>query len=217
MLADAKVRLERVVRELREAQASRESIQESHRSLREIAAELEAEGGSDAPGAAAGGKTARDAGGPSGPDAPGALAPGVLVWVAPLGREGTLEEISPEGKVRVRVGNVAVSLRVDDVRVLGASPATPDRGGYATPELEQVEPRLDIRGLEREEALSVVDRFLDQMLRQGAPTAVIVHGKGTGVLRRSIQEHLARHPEVAGFRLGEHTEGGSGATIVQLR
>ena len=210
MLADAKVRLERIVRELREAQASRESIQAAHHGLGELASELanpsEPEGvGSSGPAVPPRGD-------------PGAnLAPGARVWVDPLGREGTLEEVAPDGKARVRLGNVPVSVRADDLRVLGGPTEAPSPGGYSATEPEPVEPRLDIRGLERDDALRALDRFLDQMLRQGVPSAVIVHGKGQGVLRRSIQEHLARHPDVAEFRLGQHTEGGSGATIVRLR
>ena len=100
-------------------------------------------------------------------------------------------------------------------RLEGAS-GTP-AGGYTPPEMPVVPPRLDLRGMEREPALEAVDAFLDRMLLQGMHVAEIVHGKGTGVLRRAVQERLARHADVAGFRLGEHGEGGSGVTIVKLR
>jgi DNA mismatch repair protein MutS2 len=77
--------------------------------------------------------------------------------------------------------------------------------------------RLDLRGMERDAALAAVEAFLDRMLLQGMHVAEIVHGKGTGVLRRAVQDFLSAHPDVAEFRLGEHGEGGSGVTIVKLR
>jgi dsDNA-specific endonuclease/ATPase MutS2 len=90
------------------------------------------------------------------------------------------------------------------------------RGGYDIQADETVSLRLDVRGLDSQEAIAALDRFLDRAILQGAPVTQIIHGKGTGVLRRGIQAFLAQHPRVASYRLGEHGEGGSGVTIVQL-
>ncbi len=62
-----------------------------------------------------------------------------------------------------------------------------------------------------------LETFLDRLVLQGSQRGEIVHGKGTGVLRRAVQEYLQQHPSVAEYRLGEHNEGGSGVTIVTLR
>lgn len=208
LVAEAKSRIEAVVRELRSAQASAESIRAAQREMKEL---------TDA--------VAPDAGGD---DTPTPLAgppePGDRVWVRALGREGILEATDPAGRARVRFGNVTLSVAAQELQRLAPSPArrpataagtTP--GGYTPPETPVVAPRLDLRGMEREAALEALEAFLDRMLLQGMHLAEIVHGKGTGVLRRAVQERLARHPDIAEFRLGEHGEGGSGVTIVKLR
>jgi DNA mismatch repair protein MutS2 len=135
-----------------------------------------------------------------------------------------VQEISADGRARVRVGNVTVAVKAAELTRAAAAPtpapAPPTgapAGGYTGPEAEAVSGRIDVRGLERAAAIESVDRFLDRLLLQGAPLAEIVHGKGTGALRAAIQAYLAAHPQVAEFRLGEHAEGGSGVTIVKLR
>ena len=211
LVSEAKRRIEAVVRELRSAQASPESIRGAQREMKELA---DAAAPEPAPGEA-----------PPSP-AEGSPQPGDRVWVRALGREGILEATDEAGRARVRLGNVALSVASQELQRLGAAaPPGPHpgpaggalAGGYTPPEMPVVPPRLDLRGMEREAALAAVEAFLDRMLLQGMHAAEIVHGKGTGVLRRAVQERLARHPDVAEFRLGEHGEGGSGVTIVKLR
>ena len=67
-----------------------------------------------------------------------------------------------------------------------------------------------------EEALAELDKYLDDATLAGLPRVTVIHGKGTGTLRRAVHDHLAHHPEVASYRLGGDGEGGSGATIVEL-
>ena len=76
---------------------------------------------------------------------------------------------------------------------------------------------LDVRGLRAEEAVLELDKYLDDATLAGFNRVTVVHGKGTGALRQAVAAHLSRHPEVAAFRLGAESEGGSGATIVDLR
>ena len=75
---------------------------------------------------------------------------------------------------------------------------------------------LDLRGHTVAEALPRVDRYLNDAYLAGLAEVRIVHGKGTGTLRRAVQEDLQKHPLVAAFRLGNRYEGGSGATVVEL-
>jgi DNA mismatch repair protein MutS2 len=84
-------------------------------------------------------------------------------------------------------------------------------------ELTAVTQRCDVRGLESEEALFQVQRFLDKAFREGDEHALIVHGHGTGTLRQVIRDYLASSPYVRLFRPGESHEGGNGVTIVALR
>lgn len=75
----------------------------------------------------------------------------------------------------------------------------------------------DLRGMTVLEAVDAVEVYLDRAFLAGIPHARLIHGKGTGSLRRAVQEHLVGHPHVAGFRLGQAGEGGDGVTVVQFR
>jgi DNA mismatch repair protein MutS2 len=81
---------------------------------------------------------------------------------------------------------------------------------------ERISPRLDLRGERVEAALEQLSGYLDEALLAGFDEAVIVHGAGTGALRRSIREYLADHPRVRGTRPGRREEGGDGATVALL-
>ncbi len=68
-----------------------------------------------------------------------------------------------------------------------------------------------------EEGIMEVDRFIDHSIRMGMSEISIIHGKGTGVLRKGIQDYLRHNPAVKSFRLGTFGEGESGVTIVTLK
>ncbi len=75
---------------------------------------------------------------------------------------------------------------------------------------------LDLRGLTGEEAITLVQRFLDDALLAGFHRVDIIHGKGTGALRKRVTAFLKDYPHVRNYRLGEWNEGGSGVTVVEL-
>jgi len=207
LLSGAKARLEQVVRDVREAQATAASIREAHDAVREIEQQVQAlPDRAPAPPAAGGGQPPQ---------------PGDRVWVRALAREGILEELDPGGRARVRFGNVAVTVAAQELQRL-ASTAGPEvrarpSGGYVSPDAPAIATRLDLRGYAVDGAVDAVATFLDRLILQGNHEATIIHGKGTGALRRAVQEYLATHPDVESSRLGEHGEGGSGVTIVRLR
>lgn len=76
---------------------------------------------------------------------------------------------------------------------------------------------LDIRGENAIDGLVEVDRFLDGAILNGLHQVTIIHGKGTGVLRKAVQDHLKRHSAVRSYRLGVFGEGENGVTIVELK
>ena len=76
---------------------------------------------------------------------------------------------------------------------------------------------LDIRGLMTDEADLQVDQFLDNALMGKLNVVTIIHGKGTGALRKAVHQQLKHHRAVKSFRLGRYGEGEDGVTVVELR
>lgn len=77
-------------------------------------------------------------------------------------------------------------------------------------------PEIMVRMKSCDEALKLVDQFIDMSFREGHAQVRVIHGKGAGTLRRVIQEVLAEHPLVRKYRLAESWQGGYGATTVDL-
>jgi DNA mismatch repair protein MutS2 len=80
----------------------------------------------------------------------------------------------------------------------------------------QVTGEIDLRGLNREECLAKLDLYLDRAMLAGYPSVRIIHGKGTGILRREVRIFLRTHKHVSAYRTGEGREGGWGVTIATL-
>jgi DNA mismatch repair protein MutS2 len=100
-----------------------------------------------------------------------------------------------------------------------APAAAPARGraDVRLAEPDEGAPELHLIGLRVEEALEVLDGWLDRALAAGRGEVRVVHGHGTGRLRDALRQHLRRHPAVATFRAGAPNEGGNGATVVTLK
>jgi len=82
--------------------------------------------------------------------------------------------------------------------------------------MKAVDRELLLRRLTVEEALDQLDEYLYDAFMAELPSVRIVHGKGTGKLRRAVHESLARHPLVKSYRLGDYGEGDYGVTIAEL-
>ncbi len=87
-----------------------------------------------------------------------------------------------------------------------------DRGGGSTPSLE-----LDLRGYRLPEAVSAVDRQIDDCLLSGIGRFSVIHGKGQGILQKGIRDHLAEHDGVSQYEFARPEEGGYGKTVVHVR
>ncbi len=81
----------------------------------------------------------------------------------------------------------------------------------------EMRPELDIHGMRVEEALTELERYIDDAVLSGLHYVTINHGKGTGVLRGVVQQSLRENRSVRGVRRGNTSEGGDGVTIVELR
>ena len=82
---------------------------------------------------------------------------------------------------------------------------------------QTVSPSLDIRGMMTDEAVPVVERYIDSAQRAKLDTVTIIHGKGTGALRAAVQQSLKTNKQVKSFRLGRYGEGETGVTVVTLK
>ena len=82
---------------------------------------------------------------------------------------------------------------------------------------EPLQIECNVIGKRVEEALEIVDKYLDSAMLSGLKEGRIVHGKGTGALRAAVQEHFRKHPRVLSYRLGKHGEGEWGVTIVEIK
>lgn len=166
------------------------------------------------------------AGGPAPASAGGPLAVGQQVSARELPEPGRILAIE-RGQATVEVAGRRIVLPLATLAPAPERPHTaPRRRGAGGPALlldasghggiGGMGMECDLRGMTVLEAVDEVEVYLDRAARAGLPFARLIHGKGTGSLRRAVQEHLVGHPHVAGFRLGQAGEGGDGVTVVQF-
>ncbi|MBC7092739.1 endonuclease MutS2 [Candidatus Bipolaricaulota bacterium] len=142
------------------------------------------------------------------------LTEGATVRVRATGAVGTVLRVDGD-RVEVEVKGRRVELPPSSLEA--AEPLPPPRAaGPVLPSVEQVSLELSVRGLTVAEAEREVTAWLDRLLRAGIHTGRIVHGKGTGALRRALHGYLAHVPYVKRFHLAPPQEGGDGVTIVEL-
>ncbi len=148
----------------------------------------------------------------------GSLAPGSTVTLQDKTETGEIAELSPDGKTATVVfGSVKMRVPVTELRATRKRPASRPVSRQMVPDRPDEVPReLDLRGMTGDEALPLVDKFIDDAILAGLHRIDIIHGKGTGALRRKVTDFLSTHPRIHSFRLGEWNEGGVGATVVEL-
>ena len=160
-------------------------------------------------------------------EAPQQVEVGQTVLVAGLGQTGrVVAAANDRGEVEVEVGRVRLRVPLAGLRLRRAGTAATASGAPAGPRTEtaaRVAPgretpasALSLRGLTVDDALLEVDRYLDAAVLAGLPRVTLIHGKGTGALRRAVQDFLRGHPHVRTYRPGGHGEGGEGVTVVEL-
>jgi DNA mismatch repair protein MutS2 len=147
-------------------------------------------------------------------------AVGDRVAVGPLGLEGIVQGIH-DGHAEVDVRGKRMRARIGELRVLGgpAAPAKPQvRVNVAmAPRETAITSEINVIGSKSEEAVGRVERFLDEAAVNDLKSLRIVHGYGTGALRRSIAEFLRVHPFVSTFGPAPDNQGGGGVTVVELK
>lgn len=143
---------------------------------------------------------------------------GDWVRIRSSGSEGEIEQVGADEAV-VRVGKLAVKAPLSDLEPAG-EPSVSAEATLAqkirSKKALSVPTEIHLLGMRVDEAIHVLEKFLDDAFLAGHPQVRIVHGKGTGALRQAIHEWLREQPMVRGFTLASPSEGGSGVTIVEL-
>ncbi|HHM23519.1 MAG TPA: endonuclease MutS2 [Bacteroidetes bacterium] len=123
-----------------------------------------------------------------------------------------------KGQVWLEVGDLKLQIPLEKLRKAASGAKRPK----AAPAKHVETPRdlrteIDLRGLTMDEARPVLEKYLDQAYLAGLDQVRIIHGKGTGALRKKVQEYLRSHPKVAEFHFAPWNEGDTGVTIVKFR
>ena len=143
---------------------------------------------------------------------------GDTVELLKLGTRASVLAINKDGSYQLQAGIMKVNARPDEVYLLEQPPAAQHYIRQTQRELrnEQMSPELDLRGMDSLEAVSVLQGFLDRAAMANLSSVRIIHGKGTGVLRKAVQQELKRSKYVKRFRLGTYGEGEDGVTIAEF-
>lgn len=145
------------------------------------------------------------------------LQPGDEIKLLTVNQMGEVLEKVNDKEYLIQVGIMKVKVKRKDLELI------------RKPKKKQVDPvatikgsnyhvstELDLRGERYEDAILRLEKYVDDVLLAGYPKASIIHGKGTGALRKGVQEFVKKHPRIKDARTGESGEGGSGVTVIQL-
>ncbi|MGE5398693.1 MAG: endonuclease MutS2 [Chitinophagales bacterium] len=148
-----------------------------------------------------------------------AVRPGDYVEIRSIGQKGyVVDEPSPSGDVVVQVGIMKLTVKLDDLA--SAREQGVKITAYRQPGLidkrKSISPEINLLGKRATEALEELDEYIEEAFLAGLERVRVIHGKGTGALRKAIREHLKGHPYVESFQIGEQNEGGLGVTIVRI-
>ena len=148
-----------------------------------------------------------------------AVRVGDTVELIRLGTRATVLEINKDGSYSLQAGIMKVNAKPDEVYLLEQAPAAQQYIQKVVREFrnQAANPEVDLRGMDAQEAVGTLQSFLDHAMLANLTSVRIIHGKGTGVLRRAVQEELRRNKHVKEFRLGVFGEGEDGVTIATLK
>ena len=146
------------------------------------------------------------------------IIPNMKVYVTNLNKEGiVLSHVSKNNEVQVQIGSMKMSINIRNLQKVKENSKTETNAYSHVPKARNVKTEINVIGITVEEANFIIDKFLDDSVLANFETVRIVHGKGTGKLRKGIHEFLKTNPHVKSFRLGNFGEGEMGVTVVTLR
>ena len=154
------------------------------------------------------------------------IAVGDTVELPGVRTGATVVNVNGDGTLLLQAGKLKMTVKANQVRLLETAEEIEKKNRQrtiskaASPEVRlaaRAASELDIRGLETLEAESVVENYIDAAVMAKLGTVTIIHGKGTGALRKAVHEMLKRNKAVKSFRLGRYGEGEAGVTVVELK
>lgn len=152
---------------------------------------------------------------------PRELRVGDEVLIYDINKNAVVLELPKEGSMLVQAGIIKTRVDISSLRLLGEKKKQTEKTSHRTVTRSnisnEVSTDIDLRGKNVEEALMDLDAGIDHAVMRGIARITIIHGKGTGVLRSAVGQHLRRHPSVKTFRLGTYGEGEMGVTIAELK
>lgn len=148
---------------------------------------------------------------------------GDVVMVASLNRDADVVEINSKRKKALVVsGSMKLWVDFDDLRVKKSKSSekhvkkTRNVSGIPSKQNISIAGEIDLRGMASDEAILELDKYIDNAVLSGITAVTIIHGKGTGVLRKAVQSYLRSHKNIKSFRIGVFGEGENGVTIAEL-
>ncbi len=153
---------------------------------------------------------------------------GQEVLIAELDKPGVVTALPDrDGMVEVRAGILKTKVPLSGLCAVQPQPKAPQKkyqprrapSGGTSPDkvMRTAGMEINLIGMTVEEALHEADKFIDNAVMSGLTTVYLIHGKGTGALRKGIHEHLRHHKSVRSFRLGVYGEGEAGVTVAELK
>ncbi len=159
------------------------------------------------------------------PPAPKQLKLGDSVKILSMGLKGTVSSLPDhKGNLFVQCGIIRSQTNINDIILLDDAPVTKPSfssrsasGGMKMSKSYTISPEINLLGKTVDEALAELDKYLDDAYLSHLSSVRIVHGKGTGALRKAVQGHLKKIKYIQSFRQGEHGEGDAGVTIATFK
>ena len=143
---------------------------------------------------------------------------GEEVLVKTLNQNGKILRVMPkDGRVQVQSGILKLVVSMDDIVKIQKKKNNKLKNFAALKRTSQVRGELDVRGMNADEAISEIETYFDRAMLTGYNEVYIIHGKGTMVLRKKIQEYLRTSKYVSEFKDANQNEGGVGCTVVTLK
>lgn len=139
------------------------------------------------------------------------------VLVLSYNQRATVLEISGN-TLQIKMGAMKLNIKKKEVRKIDSEPEVAKRY-VSTSNVSSKKVGIDINviGLNTEEAIREIENYMDKVILQGYDTFTIIHGLGSGILRKNIGEYLKNNRYVASYRTGGQNEGGMGATVVEMK